>query len=244
MFDFLSWSLYSFCENYNSGAPPNFDKFQNFGLLESLSKCTLIVSICLRYIWIWKYTRKKHKINRLECVFQSRLLIITNNSNPHHKLKYCAKRINFPILIFLFKPFFLQIHFFVWCMKVSRESSRAYMKLVWWIGDWVPGKQQWPWPGISKSILFKSNFYLWTLRQSFCPCRWGCPHPCGGATPARFCSYLDETFSRRNFTLHFERNIWERWKVTKKPWTCPLRPGSRGSQLRSPWVLLQYKNSK
>ena len=147
-------------------------------------------------------------------------------------------------LIFLFKPFFLQIHFFVWCMKVSRESSRAYMKLVWWIGDWVPGKQQWPWPGISKSILFKSNFYLWTLRQSFCPCRWGCPHPCGGATPARFCSYLDETFSRTNFTLHFERNIWERWKVTKKPWTCPLRPGSRGSQLRSPWVLLQYKNSK
>ena len=26
-------------------------------------------------------------------------------------------------------------------MNVSRESSRAYMKLVWWIGDWVPGKK-------------------------------------------------------------------------------------------------------
>ena len=33
-------------------------------------------------------------------------------------------------------------HFFVWCMKVSRESSRAYMKLVWWTGDWVPAKQE------------------------------------------------------------------------------------------------------
>jgi len=29
-------------------------------------------------------------------------------------------------------------HFF-WYMKVSMESSRAYMKLVWWMGDWVPG---------------------------------------------------------------------------------------------------------
>ena len=33
-------------------------------------------------------------------------------------------------------PYFLAL---VWCMKVSRESSRAYMKLVWWTGDWVPG---------------------------------------------------------------------------------------------------------
>ena len=32
-------------------------------------------------------------------------------------------------------PYFLAL---VWCMKVSRESSRAYMKLVWWMGDWVP----------------------------------------------------------------------------------------------------------
>jgi len=31
--------------------------------------------------------------------------------------------------------FIISFHFLVWCMKVSRESSRAYMKLVWWIGD-------------------------------------------------------------------------------------------------------------
>jgi len=30
------------------------------------------------------------------------------------------------------------ILYFFWCMKVSMESSSAYIKLVWWMGDLTP----------------------------------------------------------------------------------------------------------
>ena len=28
--------------------------------------------------------------------------------------------------------------YFFWCMKVSMESSSAFMNVVWWMGDWTP----------------------------------------------------------------------------------------------------------
>ena len=45
------------------------------------------------------------------------------------------------VVVVVVVVFIISFHFLVWCMKVSRESSSAYMKLVWWIGDWVPGKE-------------------------------------------------------------------------------------------------------
>jgi len=30
------------------------------------------------------------------------------------------------------------LFYFFWFMKVSRESSNAFMKVVWWMGDGVP----------------------------------------------------------------------------------------------------------
>ena len=31
-----------------------------------------------------------------------------------------------------------QLFYFFWCMKVSMESSSAFMNVVWWMGDWTP----------------------------------------------------------------------------------------------------------
>ena len=138
-------------------------------------------------------------------------------------------------------------HFFVWCMKVSRESSRAYMKLVWWTGDWVPanwkvfiGEQtkkqnqtnnQTMWWAGTKCLQIERNCQI-------CTCELWCK---------ALVSVGEDVFILVMVPLLAEENecveeiyttlvrFPSRWWIQKEePWTCPLRPGPMGSLIRNP----------